>query len=92
MTLASIAVEAEIINLKMTRKGRLKEIFSKALYADDPNLYSVSYREFNSIIKVSLPEFLKLSENFEIIPPNRIFLVAREEKVLYRKFGTTSTT
>jgi hypothetical protein len=52
----------------MTRKGRLKEIFSKALYADDPNLYSVSYREFNSIIKVSLPEFLKLSENFEIIP------------------------
>ena len=76
----------------MTRKGRLKEIFSKALYADDPNLYSVSYREFNSIIKVSLPEFLKLSENFEIIPPNRIFLVAREEKVLYHKFGTTSTT
>lgn len=76
----------------MTRKGRLKEIFSKALYADDSNLYSVSYREFNSIIKVSLPEFLKLSEDFEIIPPNRIFLVAREEKVLYRKFGTTSTT
>ena len=76
----------------MTRKGRLKEIFSKALYADDPNLYSVSYREFNSIIKVSLPEFLKLSENFEIIPPNRIFLVAREEKVLYRKLGTASTT
>jgi hypothetical protein len=76
----------------MTRKGRLKEIFSKALYADDPNLYSVSYREFNSIIKVSLPEFLKLSEDFEIIPPNRIFLVAREGKVLYRKFGTTSIT
>jgi hypothetical protein len=62
------------------------------LYADDPNLYSVSYREFNSIIKVSLPEFLKLSENFEIIPPNRIFLVAREGKVLYHKFGTTSIT
>jgi hypothetical protein len=76
----------------MTRKGRLKEIFSKALYADDPNLYSVSYREFNSIFKVSLPEFLKLSEDFEIIPPNRIFLVAREGKVLYRKFGTTSIT
>ena len=73
----------------MTRKGRLKEIFSKALYADDPNLYSVRYREFNSIIKVSLPEFLKLSEDFEIIPPNRIFLVSREGKVLYRKFGTT---
>jgi hypothetical protein len=74
----------------MTRKGRLKEIFSKALYADNPNLYSVSYREFNSIIEVSLPEFLKLSENFEIIPPNRIFLITREGKVLYRKFGTTT--
>jgi hypothetical protein len=74
----------------MTRKGRLKEIFSKALYADNPNLYSVSYREFNSIVKVSLPEFLRLSENFEIIPPNRIFLVTREGKVLYRKFGTTT--
>jgi hypothetical protein len=74
----------------MTRKGRLKELFSKALYADNPNLYSVSYREFNSIVKVSLPEFLRLSENFEIIPPNRIFLVTREGKVLYRKFGTTT--
>jgi hypothetical protein len=74
----------------MTRKGRLKEIFSKALYADNPNLYSVSYREFNSIIKVSLPEFLRLSKNFAIIPPNRIFLVTREGKVLYRKYGTTT--
>jgi hypothetical protein len=74
----------------MTRKGRLKEIFSKALYADSPNLYSVSYREFNSIIEVSLPEFLRLSENFEIIPPNRIFLITKEGKVLYRKFGTTT--
>ena len=74
----------------MTRKGRLKEIFSKALYADNPNLYSVSYREFNSIVKVSLPEFLRLSENFEIIPPNRIFLITREGKVLYRKFGITT--
>jgi hypothetical protein len=74
----------------MTRKGRLKEIFSKALYADNPNLYSVSYREFNSIIEVSLPEFLRLSENFEIIPTNRIFLITKEGKVLYRKFGTTT--
>jgi hypothetical protein len=76
----------------MTRKGRLEEIFSKALYADNPDLYSVSYREYDSIINVSLPEFLKLSENFEVIPSNRIFLVTREGKILYRKFGTTSIT
>jgi hypothetical protein len=76
----------------MPRKGQLKEIFSKALYADNAALYSVSYREFNSIIKVSLPEFLKISENFELIPANRIFLVTREGEILYRKFGTTLIT
>ena len=35
----------------MTRKGRLEEIFSKALYSDDATLYSVSYRDFESIIE-----------------------------------------
>ena len=46
----------------MTRKGRLEEIFSKALYADDAALYSVSYRDFENIVEVPLQEFLKLSE------------------------------
>ena len=52
----------------MTRKGRLEEIFSKALYADDAALYSVSYRDFENIVEVSLQEFLMLSENFTLIP------------------------
>jgi hypothetical protein len=69
------------------RKGKLEEIFSKALYADDPSLYSVSYRDFESIAQVSLLEFLDLSENFELIPPNRIIIVSRDGKVLYRKFS-----
>ena len=71
------------------RKGKLEEIFSKALYADDPSLYSVSYRDFESIAQVSLLEFLDLSENFELIPANRIIVVSRDGKELYRKFSTT---
>ncbi len=66
-------------------KGRLEEIFSKALYADDPKLYSVYYRDFNSWIKVSLPEFVKLSENFELIPVSRVMKITKEGNVLYTK-------
>ncbi len=68
------------------RKGRLEEIFSKAMYADDPGLYSVSYRDFESIVQVPLLEFLDLSENFELIPANRLIIVSRNGRELYRKF------
>jgi hypothetical protein len=74
----------------MTRKGRLQEIFSKALYADNPDLYSVSYRDYSSIVEVPLLEFINISENFELIPSNRVLLVRKERHVLYRKFGVTS--
>jgi hypothetical protein len=32
-------------------------------------------------------EFLKLSENFELIPANRIIVVSKEGKVIYRKIS-----
>ena len=71
----------------MTRKkGKLEEIFSKALYADDPDLYSVSYRDFESIVQVSLLDFLKISENFELIPASRINIISKGGQELYRKF------
>jgi hypothetical protein len=73
------------------KKGRLREIFSKALYADNPNLYSVCYRDFSSVIEVSLPEFVKISENFELIPISRVLLVKKEGQVLYRKFARLVT-
>lgn len=74
----------------MTRKkGKLEEILSKALYADNPQLYSISYRDFESVIEVSLLEFLKISENFDVIPANRIIVVRKEGHELYRKFGST---
>jgi hypothetical protein len=70
---------------KKRRKGKLEEIFSKALFADNPNLYSVSYRDFDSIVEVPLSEFIKLSENFEVIPYTRIFSVRKGSTVLYSK-------
>jgi hypothetical protein len=36
---------------------------------------------------VPLQEFLKLSENFTLIPQNRILLVKKNEHVLYQKHG-----
>ena len=71
----------------MARKGRLEEIFSRALYADDAALYFVSYRDFESIVEVPLQEFVGLSENFQVIPQSRIVLVKKGSQILYRKHG-----
>ena len=67
------------------RKGKLEEIFSKALYADNPDFYSVSYRDFDSIVEVPLSEFIKVSENFEVIPNTRIVSVRKGNTILYSK-------
>jgi hypothetical protein len=71
----------------LTRKGRLEEIFSKAIHADDPSLYFVSYRDFENIIEFRLDEFVKLSENFSIIPASRITRIRRVKETLYIKSG-----
>jgi hypothetical protein len=74
----------------MTRKkGKLEEILSKALYADNPQLYSISYRDFDSVVQVPLLEFLKISENFDVIPASRIIDVSKGGQELYRKFRGT---
>lgn len=69
----------------MVRKGKLQEILSKAIYADDPKLYTVAYRDFNEIKEVSLPEFLKVSEDFQTIPASRIVSIKRLNEILYEK-------
>jgi hypothetical protein len=69
----------------MPKKGRLEEIFSKALYADDPKLYSVYYRDFDSLLEVSLSDFIMASENFELIPASRVTKITKQGKVLYSK-------
>ena len=69
----------------MTRKGKVSEIFSKALYNDDPNLYLVGYLDFNEIKETTLTEFVKVSENFEVIPAARIVYIKRENTLLWSK-------
>ncbi len=70
----------------MVRKGKVSEIFSKAIYSDNPELYSIGYIDFGKIKEVPITEFLKLSENFETIPASRISYIKRENKILYSKF------
>lgn len=69
----------------MVRKGRLQEIISKAIYADDPKLYKIAYRDFNEIKEVSLPEFLQMSEDFQTIPASRIVSIKRLNQTVYKK-------
>ena len=69
----------------MTRKGKLSQILSKALYNDDPYLYLVGYLDFNDVKETPLPEFIKISENFEMIPATRIIHIKRENILLYSK-------
>ncbi len=69
----------------MPRKGRLAEIFSKALYADNPTSYVIGYLDYNTIKEVTLPEFITESDNFETIPITRIKFVKKGNRVLFRK-------
>jgi len=69
----------------MTKKGIIEEIFSKAKFADDPTLYRVFYRDFDSIRELPLLDFLKESNNFETIPMTRIQLIKKNNKILFRK-------
>ena len=69
----------------MARKGLVAEIFSKALHVDNPKLYSVGYLDLGEIKEVGLVEFLKLSENFEVIPASRIVHIKKEDTILYSK-------
>ncbi len=69
----------------MTRKGAVAEIFSKALYHDNPDRYFIGYLDFDIIKQTTLTEFLKISENFQAIPATRIIYIKKEDKVLYSK-------
>jgi len=71
----------------MTKKGIIEDIFSKAKFADDPTLYRVFYRDFDSIRELPLLDFLKESNNFETIPITRIQLIKRNNKILFKKSG-----
>jgi len=67
------------------KKGRLQEILSKAIYADDPHTYIISYRDFDTILSIPLLKFIEVSHNFEIIPATRIIQVKKGERIMYEK-------
>ena len=67
------------------KKGRLQEILSKAIYADDPHTYIISYRDFDTILSIPLLKFIEVSHNFEIIPVTRIIQVKKGERIMYEK-------
>lgn len=71
----------------MVRKGRVAEILSKALHSDNPASYSVGYQDLGETKNIPLLEFLKLSENFQIIPANRIIFIMKENTILYSKLN-----
>ena len=70
----------------MTKKGKLAEIFSKALYDDDSKLYQIGYIDLGKTREIPLEEFLNLSENFSLIPATRIVYIKKENKFLYSKY------
>lgn len=74
----------------MTRKGKLSEIFSKALYSDNPNLYLVGYTDFNEVKESTLPEFISLRKFWDI-PATRIVYIKRENRVLWAKKENRTT-
>lgn len=67
----------------MPRKGKIIEIFSKAIYADNPTSYIVGYLDYDSIKEVTLPEFIKVSKNFETIPITRIRFIKKGNRILF---------
>ena len=67
------------------KKGRLQEILSNAIYADDPHTYIISYRDFDTILSIPLLKFIEVSQNFDIIPVTRIIQVKKGERIMYEK-------
>ena len=70
----------------MTKKGKIEEIFSRAIYADDPSSYIVTYRDFENFKQINLKDFVDLSENFQLIPVSRITQIQKGKKILYKKY------
>jgi uncharacterized protein (UPF0248 family) len=69
------------------RKGAIREIISKALYYDDPSDYRIFYRDFESVVEVSLAEFIEASNFLETIPITRIVEIRKTNQVIYKKIN-----
>lgn len=70
----------------MTKKGQINEIFSSARFGNQAETYKIFYRDFEKIIELTLPEFIKVSGNFETIPISRIEKITKNNEVLFEKY------
>ena len=70
---------------RVVKKGKIEEIFSKAMFADDSKLYKIFYRDYERIVESSLPEFLILSNNLQTIPISRIKKIKKNNRILFEK-------
>jgi len=75
----------------MTKKGVINEIFSKARFGNEAETYKIFYRDFEKIKEVTLPEFIKVSENFETIPVGRIKKIIKNNTILFSKHHPDSS-
>ena len=66
-------------------KGIVEEIFSRAMHHNNPKDYSIFYRNFEKSIKVSLVEFMEISNNFQTIPVNRIERITKNDNILFER-------
>ena len=69
----------------MVKKGIVDEIFSKARFSGESNYYIVCFRDFESILEISLPRFIKESDNFQKIPFSRIKVIKKNNTILFEK-------
>ncbi len=69
----------------MAKKGKIEEIFSKARFADEGNLYKVAFRDFETLRELPLLDFIVESNNFETIPVTRIEFIKKDDNILFKK-------
>lgn len=69
----------------MSKKGIIEEIFSKARFADDAKTYKIFYRDFENLREITLPEFIKESNDFQTIPITRIERIKKNHRILFEK-------
>jgi len=71
----------------MAKKGVIEEIFSKARFSQDSNLYVVSFRDFEKIREITLPKFIIESDNFQKIPSSRITKIRKKNTILFERIS-----
>ena len=71
----------------VVKKGIIEEIFSKAQFSEEANLYIVSFRDFEKIREITLPNFIIESDNFQKIPASRITRIRRSHTILFEKIS-----